>query len=75
MLPRFSGQYHNDDGCELWARQVKFEAAELFELVSRVVTKWVYDLVLKAIDSSECETFLFYNCFVQFVWISISWRH
>lgn len=45
----FPVQYHNDDGCELWARQVKFEAAELFELVSRVVTKWVDDLVAKAI--------------------------
>ena len=44
----FPANYHDDDECELWARQVKYEAAELFDLVSSLVTKWVGDLVIKA---------------------------
>ena len=44
----FPTQYHNDDEIDLWAQQVKFEAAELFELVSGEVAKWIEDLVSKA---------------------------
>ena len=44
----FPTQYHNDDEIDLWAQQVKFEAAELFELVSGEVKKWEADLVAKA---------------------------
>ena len=44
----FEAKYHNDDNCELWAQQIKFEAAELFEIVSGEVGKWVEELVAKA---------------------------
>lgn len=42
------GQFHNDERCELWARHLKYEASELFELVSTLVGQVVTDLVRKA---------------------------
>lgn len=44
----FPAQYHNDDECELWARHLKYEASELFDLVSALVGTWAKDLVRKA---------------------------
>ena len=41
-------QFHNDERCELWARHLKYEASELFELVSALVGQVVTDLVRKA---------------------------
>ena len=41
-------QFHNDERCELWARHLKYEASELFELVSAIVGQVVTDLVRKA---------------------------
>ena len=44
----FPLQYQKDEECELWARQIKFEAQELFDRVSEVVSTWVTDLIAKA---------------------------
>jgi tetratricopeptide (TPR) repeat protein len=41
-------EFHNDAKCELWARQIKFEAAQLFFHCSTVVGGWVKDMVTKA---------------------------
>ena len=34
--------------CDLWARHLKYEASELFDLVSNLVSVWVKDFVKKA---------------------------
>ena len=44
----FPTTYHDDEKIDLWAQQVKFEAAELFELVSNEVKRWADDLSAKA---------------------------
>ena len=44
----FPAKFHNDEQCELWARHLKYEASELFELVSALVGRFVADLVDKA---------------------------
>ena len=49
----FPQQYHDDDACELWARHLKVEAAELFEIVGRLVERWVQDFVRKAEGRGE----------------------
>ena len=49
----FPRAYHDDDACPLWARQLKFEAAELFDLVSHLVGAWVKELAAKAMGAHD----------------------
>ena len=44
----FPVQYQNDDDCELWAQQIKYEAAMLFQPIAKQVAAWVDELVAKA---------------------------
>ena len=49
----FPANYHKDDECELWARHMKYEASELFTLVSELVGRWAVDLRKKAMGKKK----------------------
>ena len=49
----FAAKFHKDEDCELWARLLKYEASELFELVSALVGAFVKDLIRKAEGRGE----------------------